>query len=739
MKYPRPIEHERKKMRRELGVAFSAALIIGLIFLVESALAPTAVEIPFSGHLLLFGLLSVVILLLILIIFFLIRNFFKLIFERRGKLLGSHLKTRLTLAFVALTLVPTVVLFIASAGVLNTTIESWFKSQVEESLQSALVVEQAFYQNASEKALNAGNHLASTIVSGGLLEPAKMNDLIRIMGTTRINEGVSSFQIYLHDNSPPVASNDPALKDIAIPQPAPSFLKIAFQGDKTAKITPLDDGSYLISGIVPIPDSTRGKVVGALVSNYFIPASFAGRLSAVSSAFRDYQESRRMRGPVKTVNVLILLMVALLVILIGFWFGMTMARDITDPILNLAEGTDKVAAGNLDVYIEPVGDDELGVLVRSFNKMASDLRRNRDELIRVNTDLDSRRKYMETVLKSVAAGVLSIDPEGRITTINNSAIRLLGITAKDPVNKPLTDVAPEAALAALLEIIDEVRSSSETFQRQITISFPEKVVSILCFASFLRDDEAGDLGAVLVFEDMTHLIKAQRMAAWREVARRIAHEIKNPLTPIKLNAQRLRRKYINVLGKDSEVLDLCTRAIVDQVDQLKNMVNEFSKFARMPAANPAPNDLNLIISETMGLYSQCNDKMKFDFIPDSSVPIFDLDREQITRALVNLLDNAVAATGSEGEVNISTAYDKALSIASVEISDNGIGVDSGDREKLFEPYFTRKSGGTGLGLTIVSTIISDHNGFIRVKDNHGKRGTTFVLELPVRKRSKRHA
>jgi two-component system, NtrC family, nitrogen regulation sensor histidine kinase NtrY len=716
-------------------VALAATILIAVIFLVESQIARSAEDIPFAGHLLLFGLLSVVTLLLILVIFFLIRNLFKLVFERRRKVLGSNLKARLTVAFVALTLVPTVVLFIASAGVLHTTIESWFKTQVEDSLQSSLVVAQAYYQNASDKVLKSGTRLASLIEAGSLLEPNVRDQLEKAMKSLRAAEGLSSVQIYYRDHTPPLLLKDPALRGLTMPSPVPSFLKIAFHGEKTSKIIPLESGSDLIRGIVPLRDRDDSEVKAALVTDYFIPTSLAGRLFTISNAFGDYQEAKRMKGPVKTIYVLILLMVALLVIFIGFWFGMSMARDMTDPLLKLAEGTDEIAGGNLDVYIEPVGDDELGVLVRSFNKMAADLRKGRDELVRVNLDLENRRKYMETVLRNVAAGVLALDSERRVSTTNQSAKRLLGLKEEDDLlGKPLLELVPQAWAQSVGEALEELASSeSGAIERQMKISLPDRVVTLLCFANSLKDEEGHDLGVVLVFEDMTYLVKAQRMAAWREVARRIAHEIKNPLTPIQLNAQRIRRKYMDVLGDDSHILDQCTRTIVDQVEQLKNLVNEFSKFARMPAANPVPNDLNRLIGDVVELYVQGNDGIHFSFHPDSAIPVFDLDGEQLKRVMVNLLENASGATGNKGNVRVSTGYDPILSIASIEVADDGVGVDPNDRERLFEPYFSRKPGGTGLGLTIVSTIVSDHNGFIRVKDNPGG-GTRFIIELPVRKR-----
>ena len=730
MNKPTP-EQEKKKRRRELSVALAAAVLIGVMFLAESHLARSTEDIPFAGHLLLFGLLSIVTLLLILVFFFLIRNLFKLVFERRQKAFGSHLKTRLTLAFVALTLVPTVVLFIASAGVLHTTIESWFTTQVEDSLQSSLVVAQAYYQNASEKAVATAARLAERLTAQSLLGPDQRGERQKALESWRAAEGISSVQIYFRDGAKPLLLKDPSLTDVTIPPPRPSFLKIGFRGDKTSVIIPLEEGGDLIRGIAPIMDRETQDVIAVVVNDYYTPTSLAGRLFAISNAFGDYQEAKRMRGPVKTIYVLILLMVALLVIFIGFWFGVTMARDITDPILNLAEGTEKIATGDLNVYIEPVADDELGVLVRSFNKMTADLSRGRDELVRVNLDLESRRKYMETVLKNIAAGVLALDPDRRVTTINSSARRLLGTSQEHVMHRPVLDVLPDASAAPVGEVLEDLNSSgTEALERQITVSFPEKALSLICFANSLKDEEGGDLGVVLVFEDMTYLVKAQRMAAWREVARRIAHEIKNPLTPIQLNAQRLRRKYMDALGDDTEVLDQCTRVIVDQVEQLKKMVNEFSLFARMPAANPVPNRLNELIQEVVDLYRQGHEDLKLSFAHDDSVPVFDIDKEQMQRVMVNLLDNAIAASGPAGEVRVTTSYNPDLAMAAIEVADNGPGIDPHDRERVFEPYFSRKPGGSGLGLTIVSSIVSDHNGFLRLKDNPDG-GALFIIELPV--------
>jgi two-component system nitrogen regulation sensor histidine kinase NtrY len=223
------------------------------------------------------------------------------------------------------------------------------------------------------------------------------------------------------------------------------------------------------------------------------------------------------------------------------------------------------------------------------------------------------------------------------------------------------------------------------------------------------------------------------MAAWREVARRIAHEIKNPLTPIQLNAQRIRRKYLPFLGIEGAILDQCTKSIIDQVEQLKNMVNEFSKFARMPGANPISGKLNQIVGEVVDLYRSANERIVIQFHPDELIPVFEIDGEQLKRAIMNLLDNAITAVGPIGKVEIKTEYEPVLRIATISVSDSGPGISREDSERIFEPYFTRKPSGTGLGLTIVSAIVADHNGFIRVRNNE-TGGACFIIELPVRQR-----
>jgi two-component system nitrogen regulation sensor histidine kinase NtrY len=411
---------------------------------------------------------------------------------------------------------------------------------------------------------------------------------------------------------------------------------------------------------------------------------------------------------------------------------------MTKPVQELVDATRAVADGNLDVQIEVYSTDEIGMLVQSFNRMTDDLRTKQEaintsnaELYRINQEIEQRRRYMEIVLRNVAAGVISVDRDGVITTINRSAEKLLNINTGSVMGKNFRNVLRESHLDIVKESLkDLVIAKQDTINRQITLEINGARLSLHLHLTMLRDEVGDFMGTVLVLDDLTQVMKAQRMAAWREVARRIAHEIKNPLTPIQLSAQRLRKRYLSRFGDDEKVFDECTDMIIKSVDELKNLVNEFSNFARMPAIQPESNDLNGIIRETLTLYQEAHRGVCFQFTPDERLPHIKIDRDQIKRVVINLLENAVAAMEEKGTVTITSHYDSDLKMANFRVSDDGPGIPAEDRPRLFEPYFSTKKSGTGLGLAIVNSVISDHDGFVRVKDNQ-PRGACFVVELPA--------
>jgi two-component system nitrogen regulation sensor histidine kinase NtrY len=348
-----------------------------------------------------------------------------------------------------------------------------------------------------------------------------------------------------------------------------------------------------------------------------------------------------------------------------------------------------------------------------------------------NIELDERRRYIEIILQNVAAGVISFDENRRITTINRFAEELLKIDKEIFLARDYRRTMIPDHLEILENFLVELTESGKSsIQRPLRLTVRNETFSLLVNCTRLVDENHDPIGVVLVFDNLTQLEKAQRAAAWREVAKRIAHEVKNPLTPIQLSAQRLRKRYLDALGPDGEVFDLCTRTIINQVDELKRLVSEFSNFARMPAVQKSLNSLPEMIEEVLVLYREAHKHIEFVFSTDAPIPLFNFDRKQLKRVLINILDNGVAVLKDGGTMEIHLFLNQEGNGIFLEIKDNGPGVDDKDKFRLFEPYFSTKKSGTGLGLAIAATIVADHGGYIRIRDNEPS-GAVFVIELPL--------
>jgi two-component system nitrogen regulation sensor histidine kinase NtrY len=736
---------DQKRRRREIIVIFFLLILIGLLFYFQTHVSRWGDQIPIANNILVISLIGLNIILLLLLVFLILRNVVKLIFERKKKVLGSKLRTKLVLAFIALSLVPTILLFFIATQFITSSIERWFSIQVEGSLQESLVVAQLYYQNTSNNALHYARQISQGLIRQGLMEKPNQVVLYDFLKSKRTEYNLAAVEIISHQLGKPILVSGPNLPTTSFPPLESKILQETFRGKEVTKIQSLGQGD-LIRGLVPIfsPQNPR-EVSGVLVVNYFLPQSLVSRITQISTAFEEYKQLRMLKDPIKFSYLITLSLVTLLIIFSATWFGLFLAKGITEPIQKLAEGTQKITKGNLDFQITKTAEDEIGTLVDSFNKMTQDLKASKNqverahaELSKSNIELEERRRYMEIVLRDVGAGVISIGADGRILTINRSAEKILGIHAVGVLGKVYSEVLQPEHLVLAEELVWAVnQAENHSITRQMKLNVRNETLTLLVKVAILRDEENRYLGMVVVLDDLTQLQKAQRAAAWREVARRIAHEIKNPLTPIQLSAQRLRKRYLNQFAQDGAVFDECTQTIITQVEELKNLVNEFSSFARMPAAKPAPNNLNEILHEAMVLYEEGHKNIRFQFNPDDRIPVFNLDKEQIKRVMVNLLENAVAAVGEvsgeprDGQITVETRLDPFMNLALVEVADNGRGVSPQDKPLLFEPYFSTKASGTGLGLAIVNTIISDHDGYIRVKDNV-PRGARFIIEIPIK-------
>jgi two-component system nitrogen regulation sensor histidine kinase NtrY len=715
---------EARRRRNELVIIGIISILIIILTAVEMRIPQVGEVVPVANNLIIFSLININIILILLLIFLVIRNLVKLIFERKRKVLGAKLRTKLVVAFVSLSLVPTVVLFLVAAGFITNSVEHWFRVQVEQSLQGALEVTQTYYRDFANNTVSSAHQISKYLSRQGVPGEGKERKSTReSLEMKRQEYHLSTLGIFLKGEKDMIRVEDPSLKALWVQLPK-DFLEAGFSGKEVSRILSVGEGE-MITGIAPLFNSSDGRdIVGVIAASHFLPRSLTGKMREISQAYVEYKQLKILKKPIKSSYMMALLMVTLLILFSATWFGFHLAKDITVPIKELAEATHRIANGDLNFRIQMKATDEIGMLVQSFNQMTGDLHVSRAEL-------EQRKKYMEIVLKNVAAGVISIDEKGVMTTINTSAEEMLEIKGEAVLGKNFTEVLTRRYVHQIEALLNELKSSQkDSIERQMTVSMRGKSLSLLIHLTALKDEEKNPIGVVAVFDDLTELIKAQRMAAWREVARRIAHEIKNPLTPIQLSAQRLRKRYLEKLREDGTVFDECTQTIVKQVDELKGMVNEFSNFARMPASQPTPNRLNEIIQEALILFQTAHKEVQFKFHPQE-LPILNIDREQIKRVMINLIKNSLAAIEKEGEIRIETSFDPKLQMVRLEVSDNGSGISEEDKGRLFEPYFSTKKAGTGLGLTIVNAIIADHNGYIRVRDNQ-PRGTTFLIELPVR-------
>jgi len=730
-------EQDRIRRRRE-GIIFIAVLaIVALVTFVETRLVPFGSDFPISNTVLMFILINVNLLLVILLIFLVVRNLVKLLYDRKRKVMGAKLRTRLVVAFIALTLVPASVLFIFAINFITTSIGSWFNVPVEQALENSLSVGRRLYTFAEENNKFFLEKIAHQIQSDALMAPEKKQDLTGYIQRSQKGFNLDAVEVYSVNANRLALSLGSELETRSVPMVSTGDLQKEISPEHVRSFTVKAEAGELLRTIGAVPFGTEQKdAKGYVVITELIPQDLSMSMSAISKGFEEYQQIELLKKPIQMTYYITLSIVGMLVVFCAIWFGFYLAKSITIPIIELAEGTRKVAEGDLEFSIAPVADDEIGTLVDSFNKMTRDLRSGREQLElsakklkEQNIEIEERRKYIETVLKSVSAGVITIDATGIVSTINTSAEKMLNLASDDVLKKSYKKMLKGQHLDLTGEIIDSL-----TGPKGGTVELPLRLVidgrprSFMIHVTALKDDSGRHLGIVMVFDDLSDLEKAQRMAAWREVARRIAHEVKNPLTPITLSAQRLKRKFSEKLNEP--VFDECTKMIIDHVELIRNLVNEFSAFARFPAANLKPDSLPPIIEETVELYKEGHQGIQFRTQVSDGIPILNLDRQQIKQAFINLLENAIGAIRNGGHIHVTVNHDPILNKVRLEVADNGIGISDEDKTRLFEPYFSTKRAGMGLGLTIVSTIVADHDGMISVQDNK-PQGAKFVIELPV--------
>jgi two-component system nitrogen regulation sensor histidine kinase NtrY len=723
-------EADLKRRRRELiAVGVAAAVLIAFV-LAQTELPPLSRHTSLVSNLVVILLFDVSFLLLGLLLLLVGRNLAKIIFEHRRGLIGSKFQVRLVLGFIAVALLPSLFLLVVAGAFLRADVASWFNPEYERVLDDSLEIAKVYYLTAANNAAHFSRELAEEIAARGLIQPGRRAELKRFIAERQQRYNLGTIEVFDSGRRLLLIALSPRTPTGIGVSPDSPILKETLKGHSGTR-TDRYGKSDVIRGTAPIYSSPESDTVaGALVVDYYLPRSLAQRAAGISQTVEDYFQLRTLRQPILRSYFLALMLIGLVVVLLASWFGMYLARGVTVPIKFLAEGTQAIAQGELEHEIPPVGDDEIGQLIDSFNRMTADLRSSRAELER-------RRAYTETLLRNVTAGVVGLDPQGAITAINPYAERMLGLKSIEVLGRKWRAIFQPVLVSTLEEMFANERRPHEA-RSSIKLQPPGGgEIDLMVTATAMSEGADGELGTVIFLEDVSQLAKVERMEAWREVARRIAHEIKNPLTPIQLSAERLRRQLATLADGDGKLVDECTRTIISEVEDLKRLVGEFSAFARMPHLNPTPGDLNPLAEETVGTFRDAHPGVEFILELEPGLPQIAIDRDALKRALVNLLENAVNAAvganpnGSRPRIEVRTALENQSGVVTLEVCDNGPGVPPALRPRIFEPYFSTRKGGTGLGLAIVSAIVADHHGFVRVRDNP-PRGSRFVLEFPIK-------
>jgi len=674
-------------------------------------------------------LLGINLLAIVLFLALIGKSLWLLVRQYRQQIAGSRLTARLVIMFVILSVTPVSVVYYFSLDFLQRGIDSWFDVRVESALNDALELSKTSLGVRMNDFLEDSEEMARDLLdTGDDVAALALNDL-------RNESGANELTLF-GLNGRIIASSSAETDNLLPVQLDTSTSLLLRQGKSDVGLIPLKDTGLHIRVAVPVSGSDSLKETRILQALFPVPGQINTLAGRVQSAFGKYREVAYLRIPLKYSFILTLSLVLLLSIMMAIWSAFYAARRLVAPISDLVEGTRAVAAGDYHKRLPLPGRDELGFLVRSFNEMTHRIELARNEASSSQKQAEAQHAYLETVLANLSSGVMTLDTEHCLHTSNPSASQILAIDLQHYHGHSLEQIiADRPVLQALVEAIDQnLEEVENNWQEEITLFSRGGRQILMCRGTPLPDSSDMPGGTLIVFDDITTLVQAQRNAAWGEVAQRLAHEIKNPLTPIQLSAERLRHKYLHKMSKtDAGVLDRATHTIVQQVETLKKMVKAFSDYARMPTLQRENVDLNAIIKEVLELYQGGDNKVRFTLELDSGTPHIEADIGRLRQVLHNLIKNALEAMDYKaGELLISTrcAEEHACRFVELKIRDTGPGFPDEIIGQLFEPYVTSKPRGSGLGLAIVKKIVEEHGGMLEAENIEGG-GACVVIRLPV--------
>jgi two-component system nitrogen regulation sensor histidine kinase NtrY len=734
------------QQRRSAVVALGGGMF--LLLLVLAAL--NAFNLPFlrphgTGQIFLFTALSVIAFLLLLtLLILLFRNIVKLLADQRSRVLGSRIRSRMLVGALLLSFAPAVFMFLFSFGLLNRSMERWFSQPASQLREDSTRVSLELSQYAAANARAEAESLASSPNLSHALQAGDTEALLREIGTHRITlEGgfvvvfrngaaVGQYQLPRDDGQAIIRSwMDQAVTDVLQGHEtlAATVLRAAQRSDVPMLVTGKDE--YVL-GQASTGDG--GIVVAALP----LPSGLSATVQDIRSGARDYEILYRDRRRIRTTYLLLLFLLTTLVFFASSWLALFLSKQVTRPVEALADAMDAVAAGHYAHRVKVAATEELGELVRSFNRMAEDLEESRalaetstTQLSAANRALEERRSELETVLETIPSAVVTLDPEMCVLQANRASRNLL--SPRD--HRDLSGMALESILPSDIadELIVLLRRSKRMGLAATEIELPGPRGALNVTATIARLELSKDReGCILVLEDVTDFLHAQRQVAWKEVAQRVAHEIKNPLTPIALSAERIRKHVDRPMADSDSVIRKCSDVILGSVQTMRRLVDQFASLAQFPTSRPQVCDLNSIVESALALFAGRIQHIRVVKLLASGIPPVFADPESLKRALANLIDNAAEAMQSSllRELTIETGLIEGHTMAEIAVSDTGHGLNDEMRERLFLPYFSTKHRGTGLGLAIASKIIQEHSGAIRAEQNT-PTGARFIIELPL--------
>ncbi|MCX8030708.1 MAG: ATP-binding protein [Thermodesulfovibrionales bacterium] len=641
-----------------------------------------------ATRLLIIGILTFNITALLTLIFLVLKNLFKLYIERRKKIPGYRFKSRLVTIFMILILIPSSLLFIGAVSLSTDYINRFFSFPFKDSISNSVELTRLFYDIQRKRVLEHARQFA------------KGNNL-------------SSDEIYTKTL-------------YNLPQNANYLLRDAFNGVEGTEIFSSHEGD-IVRAVVPVINNGQQKAV--VIAELKLPKEVSLRAEKLRAFQEEFIKLESFKVPLKVNYIIVLGFLTLIIIFSGLWISLKISQGITEPIQELVIATKKVASGDMDVSVKAKTDDEVGLLISSFNEMVKDIKENKSAIERAYTELDKRRFFLETILENINSGVVFLDNNFNIITINRAACSILDISQEDLIGKSYERLIERFNSPDLVTFVESLKNSKiNNVKREIKLQIGKTKKILSVYITGIREPNSKkSLGLLVVFNDLTAIIEAQKLVAKGELARNLAHEIKNPLTPIKLSTERLIKKWKEKSDDFDVSFQKLTNSIISEVESLALLAEEFAKYGRMPEIKKKPENIKELSQDVVNLFGGVKD-IKIILSADDELPLINIDKEQIRRAMINIIDNAVKACGENGTIKISLLSED--NYIKIEIADNGVGIKDEEKKELFQPYFSRRKGGLGLGLAITAKIITDHDGQIFVKDNF-PQGTIFIIKLPI--------